>query len=321
MNTGISVPSWDVIGSCAHSTSSSGSPRAGKGNSWASSEKPVSESRASSTSSAAHSPSDGRPSRKSTAFRTTAPFPICRSSISSATAPRSRHETVPTSPSPGFGARSRSSDSRPTVHAPFLLRLLGIDEGTERLAALTPDRIKSGIFEALCQMTLMSSKKRPVVLLAGDLHWIDATSEEFVQLLADAVPGAAMLLLMTYRPGYRPPRLEKSCATQLALRSLSTEDSRRIVSSAARDETMDDTVVDTILGKAEGNAFFLEELTRAVLEQKTAQAGSLTVPGTVQAVLRSEEHTSELQSQSNLVCRLLLEKKKKKITTLPKHDP
>src|SRR2546430_7117585 len=31
---------------------------------------------------------------------------------------------------------------------------------------------------------------------------------------------------------------------------------------------------------------------------------------------RSEEHTSELQSQSNLVCRLLLEKKKKKQNTL-----
>src|SRR5438270_8861337 len=29
-------------------------------------------------------------------------------------------------------------------------------------------------------------------------------------------------------------------------------------------------------------------------------------------ISRSEEHTSELQSQSNLVCRLLLEKKKKK---------
>src|SRR5688572_30983756 len=46
----------------------------------------------------------------------------------------------------------------------------------------------------------------------------------------------------------------------------------------------------------------------------------LVVPGFVgvdlaQPVLRavrSEEHTSELQSQSNLVCRLLLEKKKKK---------
>src|SRR2546427_8683975 len=32
--------------------------------------------------------------------------------------------------------------------------------------------------------------------------------------------------------------------------------------------------------------------------------------------LRSEEHTSELQSQSNLVCRLLLEKKKKNIHAL-----
>src|SRR5438270_8675524 len=35
--------------------------------------------------------------------------------------------------------------------------------------------------------------------------------------------------------------------------------------------------------------------------------------GTTAPFDRSEEHTSELQSQSNLVCRLLLEKKKKKI--------
>src|SRR2546427_6243202 len=34
---------------------------------------------------------------------------------------------------------------------------------------------------------------------------------------------------------------------------------------------------------------------------------------------RSEEHTSELQSQSNLVCRLLLEKKKKKKTGILTH--
>src|SRR5256886_11942051 len=35
---------------------------------------------------------------------------------------------------------------------------------------------------------------------------------------------------------------------------------------------------------------------------------------------RSEEHTSELQSQSNLVCRLLLEKKKKKTSPLQPHN-
>src|SRR2546427_4734337 len=37
----------------------------------------------------------------------------------------------------------------------------------------------------------------------------------------------------------------------------------------------------------------------------------ITRPGDLDDARRSEEHTSELQSQSNLVCRLLLEKKKK----------
>src|SRR5438034_7871486 len=38
-------------------------------------------------------------------------------------------------------------------------------------------------------------------------------------------------------------------------------------------------------------------------------------PSASAPIARSEEHTSELQSHSDLVCRLLLEKKKKKITT------
>src|SRR3989475_8968692 len=46
----------------------------------------------------------------------------------------------------------------------------------------------------------------------------------------------------------------------------------------------------------------------AVLSSSTL---SITCPSSSR---RSEEHTSELQSQSNLVCRLLLEKKKKKYT-------
>src|SRR2546427_6387990 len=42
----------------------------------------------------------------------------------------------------------------------------------------------------------------------------------------------------------------------------------------------------------------------------SSRTGSWTVSGTRPRGGRSEEHTSELQSQSNLVCRLLLEKKK-----------
>src|SRR5688572_32514722 len=51
---------------------------------------------------------------------------------------------------------------------------------------------------------------------------------------------------------------------------------------------------------------------RARAAREFAKAADRSTARTIEAVdRRSEEHTSELQSQSNLVCRLLLEKKKK----------
>src|SRR2546430_11509009 len=47
-------------------------------------------------------------------------------------------------------------------------------------------------------------------------------------------------------------------------------------------------------------------------QPKTASAIRELPPQYFKVISRSEEHTSELQSQSNLVCRLLLEKKKNK---------
>src|SRR2546426_8992805 len=53
----------------------------------------------------------------------------------------------------------------------------------------------------------------------------------------------------------------------------------------------------------------------------TYQIFAPTIPPTTAAnTIRSEEHTSELQSPCNLVCRLLLEKKKKQITHLKIKD-
>src|SRR6516165_2867444 len=50
---------------------------------------------------------------------------------------------------------------------------------------------------------------------------------------------------------------------------------------------------------------------RTALAGVDAMAQSSRNHGAARSSVRSEEHTSELQSQSNLVCRLLLEKKKK----------
>src|SRR2546430_8959163 len=59
-----------------------------------------------------------------------------------------------------------------------------------------------------------------------------------------------------------------------------------------------------------------------VAEHERARRARLRARRLQLAVLRSEEHTSELQSQSNLVCRLLLEKKKSSpIHTIPARPP
>src|SRR5690606_41470020 len=51
--------------------------------------------------------------------------------------------------------------------------------------------------------------------------------------------------------------------------------------------------------------------TTAVASRVSAYSPARTTPTPSTRVSRSEEHTSELQSRENLVCRLLLEKKKK----------
>src|SRR5256885_9713291 len=65
-------------------------------------------------------------------------------------------------------------------------------------------------------------------------------------------------------------------------------------------------------------------ITHAVVPVANAREAAL-VPGVSDpGADRSEEHTSELQSPCNLVCRLLLEKKKQKRTArslVPQHDP
>src|SRR2546427_6074022 len=77
-----------------------------------------------------------------------------------------------------------------------------------------------------------------------------------------------------------------------------------------------------LLGRALGPAAAPERLsaTTGRYDPRPAQVAAVDESGDPRFRLRhgvvhgarSEEHTSELQSQSNLVCRLLLEKKKKK---------
>jgi len=172
----------------------------------------------------------------------------------------------------------------PAESAPFLLQLLGINEGTQQLASLTPDLIRVQTFEILRRMSLEGSKRRPIVFVGEDLHWLDTVSEEYLLSLVEALSGAAILLITTYRPGYRPPWLDKSYMTQLALRPLSQQDSLRVIEAVIARAPLADQLAKAILDKAEGNPFFIEELTRAIADRADTTV-SPSVPDTIHDVL------------------------------------
>jgi predicted ATPase len=189
--------------------------------------------------------------------------------------------------------------------APYLLQLLGVKEGTESIAAFTPEAIRTRTFETLKQMSLQGSQQRPLIVEIEDLHWIDHTSQEYLASFVESLPGSAILLLTTYRPGYQPSWLAKSYATQIALRSLEAHDGFQVVRSVAQHHALPAHLGQMIVDKAEGNPFFLEELTRAVIEQG-ALPTDVVVPDTIQGVLSAridrlpEAHKRLLQTASVL---------------------
>jgi class 3 adenylate cyclase/DNA-binding winged helix-turn-helix (wHTH) protein/predicted ATPase len=172
----------------------------------------------------------------------------------------------------------------PEMWAPVLLHLLGLEEGTNPLAALSPEARKARILTAFTQMCLNGSRQLPLILEVEDLHWIDPSSDECLAALVERMAGAPLLVLVTYRPGYRPAWIDKSYVTQVALQPLTSQDSLRVVQAALPTVALSAPLVPQLLAKADGNPFFLEELARTVVEQGT-DAPSPTVPDTVQAVL------------------------------------
>lgn len=166
--------------------------------------------------------------------------------------------------------------------AHYLQHAFGMTTAHPGLAELSPQAIRARTFEALRCLLVAQATRRPLVVLIEDLHWIDQTSEDFLAEFADELPSVPILLLVTYRPGYAPPWIGKSFASQLPLRPLSAAASEHIVTSILH--AHDPAVAAAIATRGDGNPFFLEELARVTGGQADDTAAT-TVPETVQQVL------------------------------------
>src|SRR5262249_23022254 len=145
----------------------------------------------------------------------------------------------------------------PNGVADDLLHILGVAQDAAPEPS-DPEALKTRVFDALRRLCVRASEEVPAVLAIEDLHWIDRSSEEFLTSLVETMAGARILLVAPYRPGYRPPWIDKSYATQVPLAPLAPADSRTLVRSVLAEGDVPDSLMDAVFARAEGNPLFLE---------------------------------------------------------------
>ncbi len=116
---------------------------------------------------------------------------------------------------------------------PYLLGLLGLVEGEDPLAQMDPQVKRRRTLEAIKRILLRESLNQPLMVIFEDLHWIDAESQTFLNLLADSIGTAKMLLLFNYRPEYAHQWNSKTYYTQLRLDPLGKESAEEMLRRAA----------------------------------------------------------------------------------------
>jgi class 3 adenylate cyclase len=158
---------------------------------------------------------------------------------------------------------------------------------------LSPQRQRQKTLETIVAILLELAEREPVLFILEDLHWTDPTTLEFLGLLVEQVPTAAIYTLLTCRPHFQPAWHHRSYLSEVTVHRLSHAQVEQIVTGMTNGKTFPTEVLQQILEKTDGVPLFVEEMTKAILEsgQLTAANGhyelagslsTLTIPATLQ---------------------------------------
>ena len=155
----------------------------------------------------------------------------------------------------------------PEEDVAFLADVLSLPpSGRHPLPNLSPRRKKERTLEALIRQIEGLARQRPILMVFEDAHWIDPTSRELLDLIVERVRNVPVLLLVTFRPEFRPPWTGQPQVMMLALSRLDRRDRTALVKQIAGGKAMPEEVVARIADRADGVPLFVEELTKSVLE-------------------------------------------------------
>ena len=150
--------------------------------------------------------------------------------------------------------------------APLFARMLSLPADRYGPLDLTPQQLRTRTMRALLDQLLGLARQQPVLFILEDLHWVDPTTLELLQLTIDAIGGARVLLLVTTRTVVRPGFAGHSHVTRLTLNRLGREPTAAIIKRLTGGKALPEEVMGQIITKTDGMPLFVEELTKTVLE-------------------------------------------------------
>jgi predicted ATPase len=173
--------------------------------------------------------------------------------------------------------------------AQLLSELLSIPTG-DSYAALnwSPQRKKEKTFDVLLRRLQMLSRRRPVLVVYEDVHWIDPSSRELLDMVVERVARLPMLLIITFRPEFQPPWTGQAHVSTLTLSRLGQREGAALVERVAGNNVLPSEITTEIVVRTDGIPLFVEELTKAVMEEAATGAvlaAPLAVPATLNASL------------------------------------
>jgi class 3 adenylate cyclase/predicted ATPase len=180
---------------------------------------------------------------------------------------------------------------------PYLYALLGIVDGDDPLAAMDAQLRKRRTLDAVKRLVLRESLNQPLIVTIEDLHWVDAETQAFLDLLADAIANARVLLLVNYRPEYQHNWGSRTHYAQLRLDPLGRESAELMLAGLLGGDAALEPLKRLIIERTEGNPFFMEETVQVLVDEGalvrngaiklTKPLDELRIPPTVQAILSS----------------------------------
>ena len=148
-------------------------------------------------------------------------------------------------------------------------------------------RRREATFETLLRHIENVAREQPLLIIFEDMHWIDPSSLELLDLTIHRIATLPVLLLITYRADFEPPWIDHPGITTITLNRLNRLQSAELVEHIAANSGLPNTLRDRIIVQTDGIPLFTEELTRAVLETSEPRVAllSLSVPSTLQTSL------------------------------------